>query len=97
MLEWGGMQGGGQCHNSVKTSIFKNSVSSLQADHFSVMILRTYVHTSIGGTKFEVLLSAMSIITRCLDDSLLSHCKHDSSTNVPTSAKCLFKQKMAPE
>jgi hypothetical protein len=30
MLEQGGMQGGGRCHNSVKTGIFKNSVSSLE-------------------------------------------------------------------
>jgi hypothetical protein len=29
MLERGGMRGGGWCDNSVKTSIFKNSVSSL--------------------------------------------------------------------
>jgi hypothetical protein len=28
-LEWGGMRGGARCHNSVKTGIFKNSVSSL--------------------------------------------------------------------
>jgi hypothetical protein len=29
MLERGGKQGGGRCHNSAKTGIFKNSVSSL--------------------------------------------------------------------
>jgi hypothetical protein len=51
------------------------------------MISRIYVHTSVGGTKFEVPLSALSIITRHSNDSLLSHCKYDSSINVPTS-KC---------
>jgi hypothetical protein len=30
-LKQGGMRGGGQCHNSVKAGIFKNSVRSLSA------------------------------------------------------------------
>jgi hypothetical protein len=34
MLERGGMWGGGWCQNSVKTSIFKNSVSSLEGSSF---------------------------------------------------------------
>jgi hypothetical protein len=41
MLERGRKRGGGQCHNSVKTSIFKNSVSSLAATQYFWLVIKS--------------------------------------------------------
>jgi hypothetical protein len=73
-LEWGGKQGGGQCHNSVKTSIFKNSVSFLSSRRVTFSLQNdtiTYVCQSLPRTLNKS--NQISIVLKARDGIHMFH------------------------